>query len=426
MHRFPARPALLALLLVSGMLAGAQVAFSSSNPAVAAIFTAQITGTVSLQGRPTRSGVVVRLDQTAAVQTGADGKFSFNFVAPGMHLVRADFSGYLCSAITLIVTAGQEVDTGVEELPGGDANPDGRVDLSDLVLVAQHYGESPPTDPRADLNGDGTVDLPDLVLVGRNYGTACPAGWNGQVTTPTPTRTATSTATATLTSPAASTTPTPSHTASAATSTATPAGTPSPTPTATGVVAGVQVLGNSGQFVDSANNIHVVGEVFNNTGTNIRAVRVTVNFYNNQDQLVGTGANNIYLNVLSAGDKTCFNIIIPQPGNWVTYRFTGVYNTAVLQPPNLAIFNTATLYTPDLQTFELLGKIRNNEDTSLANVQAIATLYDTSQHVTGCGIVYALMPVLAPGQDSSFILDFADPHYQLVSSYRVEGNAGVQ
>jgi hypothetical protein len=55
----------------------------------------------------------------------------------------------------------------------GDINMDGKVDLSDLVLLALAYGSKPGDskwNPSADLNGDGAVNLSDLVLLARNYG----------------------------------------------------------------------------------------------------------------------------------------------------------------------------------------------------------------------------------------------------------------
>ena len=51
-----------------------------------------------------------------------------------------------------------------------DVNGDGVVDLFDLVLVGQHFGERPPSESRADVNRDGTVDILDLVLIARHFG----------------------------------------------------------------------------------------------------------------------------------------------------------------------------------------------------------------------------------------------------------------
>ena len=50
-----------------------------------------------------------------------------------------------------------------------DVNKDGKVDISDLVLVGKHFGQVPPTNERADINKDGKVDISDLVLVSLHF-----------------------------------------------------------------------------------------------------------------------------------------------------------------------------------------------------------------------------------------------------------------
>ena len=57
-----------------------------------------------------------------------------------------------------------------------DVNQDGQVNILDFVLVVNHFGENPPTNPRADVNKDGEVSILDLVWILRsvesNRGTA--------------------------------------------------------------------------------------------------------------------------------------------------------------------------------------------------------------------------------------------------------------
>jgi len=50
-----------------------------------------------------------------------------------------------------------------------DVNNDGVVDISDLVLVGKHFGET-GTDIVGDVNGNGVVDISDLALVGIHFG----------------------------------------------------------------------------------------------------------------------------------------------------------------------------------------------------------------------------------------------------------------
>ncbi|MBI1922619.1 hypothetical protein HYR99_00060, partial [Candidatus Poribacteria bacterium] len=56
--------------------------------------------------------------------------------------------------------------------PAYDVNRDGVVDITDLVRVASHFGESitAPLEANPDVNGDGIVDIFDLVLVAKHFG----------------------------------------------------------------------------------------------------------------------------------------------------------------------------------------------------------------------------------------------------------------
>ena len=51
-----------------------------------------------------------------------------------------------------------------------DVNGDGRVNILDLVLVAQDLGKPASVDSRTDVNGDGTINILDLVLVAQHLG----------------------------------------------------------------------------------------------------------------------------------------------------------------------------------------------------------------------------------------------------------------
>ena len=64
-----------------------------------------------------------------------------------------------------------QVDIGAAEaVLAGDANFDGRVDLSDFVILRNNFGSNASVFANADFNGDGTVDLADFVILRNNFG----------------------------------------------------------------------------------------------------------------------------------------------------------------------------------------------------------------------------------------------------------------
>ena len=53
----------------------------------------------------------------------------------------------------------------------GDINQDFQVNVQDLIIVGQAFGQTgTPGSLQADTNGDGVVDVRDLIIVGQHIG----------------------------------------------------------------------------------------------------------------------------------------------------------------------------------------------------------------------------------------------------------------
>jgi hypothetical protein len=130
----------------------------------------KVTGRILLQGWANDHSIALITIDGHEVHPGSDGKF--NLLLPShIYSVTASAPGFLPASISNVkVSAGGTTTLPDVILLAGDANQDGKVDISDLGIIADNLGGSVLLDPRADINGDGEINLFDLVLTGANFG----------------------------------------------------------------------------------------------------------------------------------------------------------------------------------------------------------------------------------------------------------------
>lgn len=209
------------------------------------------------------------------------------------------------------------------------------------------------------------------------------------------------------------------------TSTPTSSPTPSPTPTVTATPTStsvpVEVLPNHSSYVDSIDNLWIVGEVQNNTDDYLRFVRITTNLFDTAGQLLDISSSYIDLDSLSPDEKTCFSVLFSEePAGWAYYEFEARYRTGGEPLPNLVIFNDSGSYDPTFGWYEIIGQVRNDHGSRVEFVKPVGTLYDGAGTVVGCDFAYVNARDLEPGQTGSFEMLFTGRDYSDVDAYRLQ------
>ena len=151
-----------------------------------------VTGTVSMQGRTYRGGVLVTLTGPALFAYGPytatsldviSSNVSFSNVAESTYTVTVTHARYLDVSSDLmktkLVNATPTVLTSLE-LKGGDATDNQVVNLGDASAIGSQYGFSGTTN-NGDVNFSGRVDVFDLVLVGGNFNLTAAAAYGGWI-----------------------------------------------------------------------------------------------------------------------------------------------------------------------------------------------------------------------------------------------------
>jgi hypothetical protein len=198
--------------------------------------------------------------------------------------------------------------------------------------------------------------------------------------------------------------------------------TPTPTLIPGGVVVETDYVSD---FTTSAGILHVVGEIRNKTSYTLRNMKVTVNFYNANNQLLESRSAFTYMIDLPAGKKTCFNISLDPPTGWSKYQFAPVtYQTDGNLPPNIGVLNLIGSYDPKFGYYQLTGLIRNDEAVQVSQVRTVGTLYNVTNRVIGCKF-YQFPDRLDPGASKSFNIEFRERDYIDTATYRLQVDGDI-
>ncbi|MCO5189212.1 MAG: hypothetical protein M9918_13595 [Anaerolineae bacterium] len=155
--------------------------------------TADVSGTISLQGRytPVTAGTVTVTDTSSSgfgPYSAAFDATTGDYTVTGIKVlptstfeIEAAHDLYLTHAKTLALTSGGSVTDEDTRLLGGDANLDLEVNILDLACIGADFDGTPSVCGgvgSTDINADATVNIQDLAIAAGNFSKTSPQPWD--------------------------------------------------------------------------------------------------------------------------------------------------------------------------------------------------------------------------------------------------------
>ncbi len=244
--------------------------------------------------------------------------------------------------------------------------------------------------------------------------------------TPAPTSTPTPTRLPTLT-PTVAPTPTP---------TANPSQTPTiaPTPTATGHPNGVAttfptftptpeganivVMGllSHRDFIGLAGDMHIVGQVRNETAANLDHISVRILFYNRWGTVMRIVDGPALLDVIGPQQTTPFALVFANEWGWDHYTIRVTAQPTLRKLPIGLIVVEYRTFGFQSGILHVAGRIRNDGDQAVERAQVVVTLYDPWGTVVNAGFAYTGR--IPAGQEAEFDCQFGE--YDLTETVDVQ------
>lgn len=191
--------------------------------------------------------------------------------------------------------------------------------------------------------------------------------------------------------------------------------TPAASPEASQVMLGLM---GSNDYLDDLGNLHVIGEVHNDTAENVDQVRVTITFYDESGNLLEQTTSSALLDLLVPGQRAPFAVVWQEPADWERFsvRATGRVTTERPAEGLTVVHSYARL--DDAGLYHLVGTLRNDGTATAYYVKVVISLYDSLGRISNANVTHAEPLRIAPGMTASFDCPFE--YYPYRAKYLVQ------
>ena len=198
--------------------------------------------------------------------------------------------------------------------------------------------------------------------------------------------------------------------------TPTPTPTPSPTPMPDFTITGDWRLGNS---------IIVFGEITNNGSAARHDIIVRAKYYDADGQYLGSAARSTGVEVLNAGETTCFMVykLGNYPGTASYVLDVSRWEEATARPLLTGHDISASVGSDGY--LHVQGTARNDSQEPVLYPEVTGTLYDENHRVVGCKFRPTYDSLLGPGDESGFHITYYQDIALTAKSLRLQYGSGA-
>jgi hypothetical protein len=193
----------------------------------------------------------------------------------------------------------------------------------------------------------------------------------------------------------------------------------SPTPLASSQPSEV-ILGLMGtnDYLDDLGNLHVVGEVHNDTTHNVDQIRVRITFYSEEGNVLEETTSSALLDLLVPGQRTPFVIVWENAGDWKRHSLHATGRATTSRPGEglNVLYSYARL--DDAGLYHVIGRVRNDGTATAYYVKVVVSLYDPLGKISNANFTYTEPSRIAPGMTATF--DCIFDYYPYRAEYLVQ------
>lgn len=178
---------------------------------------------------------------------------------------------------------------------------------------------------------------------------------------------------------------------------------------------------NQSSYVDGSNELHLVGEIQNNTGQAIEDVNIAASFVDANGKTAGGTQGYAEIADLQPGDVSSHDVTqFPAPTNMASYNLHMTWGKPLNVPAKGLSVQNDPPFDDGNGHIQITGQVQNNGTATAYNVDVVATFYHTDGTVAFVSDNHASPSTLNSGDVAQFELD---QHSYPYNTYKVQVQA---
>jgi len=191
---------------------------------------------------------------------------------------------------------------------------------------------------------------------------------------------------------------------------------PAPTP----LPADALLLGlmSDASYTDGVGNVHVMGEVRNDSNLNVGEIAITVSFYDGAGNFITDITAPTMISALNPGERAPFAVSLPRPAGMENYSIKAVGRpTALVLHPQVGIVSISAA-EDEVGFYRVSGSVKNMGSVTLDRPKIVVTLLGRGGALVNVAFGYPSPRRLNPGDIAVF--DVAFTYFPNVLDYRLQ------
>ncbi len=191
---------------------------------------------------------------------------------------------------------------------------------------------------------------------------------------------------------------------------------PAPTP----LPADALLLGlmSDASYTDGVGNVHVMGEVRNDSNLNVGEIAITVSFYDGAGNFITDITAPPMISALNPGERAPFAVSLPRPAGMENYSIKAVGRpTSLVLHPQVGIVSISAA-EDEVGFYRVSGTVKNMGSVTLDRPKIVVTLLGRGGSLVNVAFGYPSPRRLNPGDIAEF--DVAFTYFPNVLDYRLQ------